>query len=246
MQNLHNKTVREIALEMPVTTRIFEEFKIDYCCHGNTLFDEACRDVGANPDAVMQKIDNILDVPGNKELEWLTDATLCELMDYILDKHHTYTKQELEQLPPLMEKVVSRHGEHNASLFELRDTFQRVCDDLWPHMMKEETVLFPYIEELEKNFSKQIMGSSPPFGTILNPVRMMRQEHEEVGELLVKMRAISNDYTLPEGACPSFTALYHRFAEFERDLHQHIHLENNLLFPRAVELEQKTFPLMVH
>jgi len=244
MQNLQSKTVREIALEMPITTRVFEEFKIDYCCHGNTLFGEACHSVGASPEAVMEKIDGVLDKLGNNELDWLTDATLCELMDYIQDKHHTYTKEELEQLPPLMEKVASRHGEHYPSLLELKEVFQAVCDDLGPHLAKEEMVLFPYIEDLEKTLSKQIMASSPPFGTVLNPVRMMRLEHEEVGELLAKMRAITNDYTLPDWACPSFTALYARLDEFERDLHQHIHLENNLLFPRAVELEQKTFPLM--
>ena len=243
MENLQTKTVREIALEMPMTTRVFEEFKIDYCCHGNTLFDEACRNVGANPDAVMQKIDGVLEVSDDKEFDWLADSTLCELIEYILDKHHTYTRQEIEQLTPLMAKVASRHGEHNPYLLELQQVFQKICDDLGPHMMKEEMVLFPYIQELETNLSKQICGSSPPFGTILNPVRMMRMEHEEVGELLSKMRTISNDYTLPDGACPSFTALYHRMAEFERDLHQHIHLENNLLFPRAIELEQKTFPL---
>jgi regulator of cell morphogenesis and NO signaling len=245
MQNLQSKTVREIALEMPITTRVFEGFKIDYCCHGNTMFDDACRNVGASPDVVMHEIDEALGALGNRELDWLTDATLCELVDYILDKHHLYTKEEIEQLTPLMAKVASRHGEHNPNLFELKTVFQNICDDLGPHMMKEEMVLFPYIRELETNFSKQISGATPPFGTVQNPVRMMRLEHEEVGELLVKMRAVTNDYALPDGACPSFTALYHRLAEFERDLHQHIHLENNLLFPKAVELEQKTFPLMV-
>lgn len=243
MQNLQTKTVREIALEMPVTTRVFEEYKIDYCCHGNTLFDEACRNVGASPDAVMQKIDGVLKVSDDNEFDWLAGTTLCELIEYILDKHHTYTRQEIEQLTPLMAKVESRHGEHNPYLFELRNAFQNICDDLGPHMMKEEMVLFPYIQELETNLSKQLRVSSPPFGTVLNPIRMMRMEHEEVGELLSKMREVTNDYKLPDGACPSFTALYHRFVEFERDIHQHIHLENNLLFPRAVELEQKTFPL---
>jgi regulator of cell morphogenesis and NO signaling len=229
---------------MPVTTRVFEEFKIDYCCHGNTPFDEACLNVGANPDVVMKEIDGVLDKLGNNELDWLADASLCELLDYILDKHHTYTKQELAHLPPLMEKVASRHGEHYPSLLELKNVFQAVCEDLDPHLAKEEIVLFPYIEYLEKNSSKEHVAPSPPFGTVLNPVRMMGQEHEEVGDLLAKMRAITNDYALPDWACPSFTALFSRLEDFEHDLHQHIHLENNLLFPRAVDLEQKTFPLM--
>lgn len=245
MQNLQTKTVREIALEMPVTTRVFEEYKIDYCCHGNTMFNEACVNVGANPETVMKEIDDVLEAFGDKEFDWVADASLCELIDHILDKHHTYTKEEIEQLTPLMAKVATRHGEHNPYLLELKNLFHQVCNDLGPHMAKEEMVLFPYIRNLERNLSGQIQGTMPPFGTVQNPVRMMRAEHEEVGELLSKMREVSNDYTLPDEACPSFTALYHRLGDLERDLHQHIHLENNLLFPRAIELEQRTFPLMI-
>lgn len=244
MQNLQTKTVREIALEMPVTTRVFEEFKIDYCCHGNTLFDEACLNVGASPDAVMKKIDDVMDVSKNSEFDSFANMPLTNLIDHILDKHHVYTKDEMRQLTPLMAKVTSRHSEHNPYLFELKELFQAVCDDLEPHMMKEEMVLFPYIQKLDYSYSNKLRASFPPFGTVQHPINMMEIEHEEVGELLSKMRMVSNDYSLPDGACPSFTALYHRLAEFERDLHQHIHLENNVLFPRAIELEQMAFAMM--
>jgi len=240
MQNIAAKTIREIAVESPATTRVFEEYKIDYCCHGNTPFDEACRNVGASPDLIRQKIDEILAVDDDAKTSFAS-LTLSELIDHILDKHHSYTKLELEQLTPLVEKVARKHGEHNPSLFELKEVFRQVCDDLGPHMTKEEMVLFPYIKRLEADFSVNILGSLPPFVTVLNPVQMMRTEHDEVGSLLAKMRSLTNDYELPDGACPSFTALYHRLEELERDLHLHIHLENNLLFPRAVELEQKAF-----
>lgn len=243
MHDFHSMTVREIALEMPITTRVFEQYKIDYCCHGNTLFDDACRDAGAEPDVVMEKIDGIVEKLGNHEQEWLADAALNDLIDHILEKHHVYTRAEIEHLTPLMAKVASRHGEHYGYLLELKELFASLCAELGPHMMKEENILFPYISELEASLSKHINASMPPFGTVQNPVRMMRVEHDNAGELLRKMRAVTNDYTLPEDACPSFSALYSRLAEFEADLHQHIHLENNLLFPRAVELEQRTFPL---
>lgn len=243
MHNFHSMTVREIALEMPITTRVFEEFKIDYCCHGNTLFDEACKDAGAEPGIVMEKIDGMIGKLGNREHEWLADASLGELIDHILDKHHVYTRAEMEQLTPLMAKVATRHGDHYGYLLELKESFTSLCAELTPHMMKEENVLFPYIRRLEDDLSKQIQGSMPPFGTVQNPIRMMRLEHDTAGDLLRKMRLVTNDYALPDDACPSFSALYSRLAEFEADLHQHIHLENNLLFPRAVELEQKTFPL---
>ena len=241
MQNLTTKTVREIALQMPVTTRVFEEFKIDYCCGGRKIFTEACQNVGANPEIVLQKLNQVLETNETNEFDWLATATLTELIDYIEEKHHTFTKYELEHLTPLMEKVAGVHGEHHPELLELKDTFQSLCDDLSPHLLKEERVLFPYIKDIEIKHINGLSVAFPPFGTVNNPVRMMMMEHDTAGDLLRKMRELSNDYTLPEGACPSFTGLYHRFIELERDLHKHIHLENNLLFPKAIELEEKCF-----
>ena len=242
MQNIAVKTVREIAVESPGTTRVFEEFKIDYCCHGNTLFDEACRNAGASPDVVERKIDDLLRIDARGRLS-LAALNLTELIEHIIDHHHVYTRQEMEHLTPLMTKVARKHGEHYPYLVGLKEVFQAVCDDLEPHMMREEMILFPYIKQLDEDLSSNTFASPPPFGTINNPVRIMRKEHDEVGALLVKMRFLTNDYELPGDACPSFTALYHRFEVLERDLHQHIHLENNVLFPRAVDLEQKILPL---
>ena len=239
MQNLTTKTVREIALEMPVTTRIFEEFKIDYCCGGRKMFMDACRNVGASPETVLQKIEDILKTSEATESDWLTAASLTDLAGYIEEKHHTFTKYELENLPPLMEKVARVHGEHQPELLELKELFRALCDDLSPHMQKEEAVLFPYIRQLERSTFIQTAFPMACFGTVQNPVRMMMLEHDQAGDILRKMREVSRDYALPEGACPSYTALYIRLETLERDLHQHIHLENNLLFPKAVELEQK-------
>lgn len=245
IQDFHTKTVREIALAMPITTRVFEECKIDYCCHGQTNFDEACINAGTSPEVVIEKIEGVVDQLGTRELDWLNTAALAELIDYILDKHHTYTHDELTQLTALMDKVATRHGDHLPSLIDLKATFRELCDELFPHMMKEEQVLFPYIEEMESRQEKGLPPAYPPFATVQNPVGMMTIEHEQAGELLVKMRELTDNYTLPEWACPSFTALYHRMAELEADLHQHIHLENNLLFPKAVEMEQELFAVAV-
>lgn len=241
MFDVQGKTVRDIALEMPLSTRVFEEFKIDYCCHGDALFNEACRNVGASPDTVIKKIDGILDASKDGDEDSFAEMPLSELIEHILGKHHVYTRNEMGHLTPLMAKVATRHGDHLPELHELRGLFEAICSDLEPHMMKEEAVLFPYIQRLEYSFTQHHTPSFPPFGTVQHPVNMMNIEHEEVGDLLTKMRAVTNDYDLPEWACPSFTALYHRMQEFEKDIHQHIHLENNLLFPRAIELEQKAF-----
>ncbi len=200
---------------------------------------------GANPETVLQKIENVIETTEPKEFEWLKNTTFSDLIDYILKKHHTFTKDEIEHLTPLMAKVANRHGENHSELFELESVFNQLCDDLSQHLLKEEQILFPYIEELERSFSNQTSIPNSCFGTVQNPIRMMMMEHDTAGELLRKMREISNDYALPEGACPSYTALYNRLEAFERDLHQHIHLENNLLFPRAIELEEKDFQLIM-
>lgn len=237
MQNLTAKTVREIALEMPVTTKVFEEYKIDYCCGGRKLFLEACLNVGANPDDVLQKIDNIIAIESDDKLDWLKTANIGELADYIVDKHHTFTKDELENLPALMEKVARVYGERHPELVELKKQFEDLCNDLHPHLQKEELILFPYIRNLDPKYPSQNNFMTPCFGTVQNPVRMMMMEHDLAGDLLKKMRETSKDYTLPEGACPSYMVLFNRLEALEKDLHQHIHLENNLLFPKAIEME---------
>ena len=236
MENFTTRTIREIAIESPATTRVFEEYKIDYCCHGNTTFNDACRDAGVSPVEISKKIADVL---SREETSTAADPSLELLIAHILRTHHVYTKQELEQLTPLMAKVVTRHGEHHPELLELQTIFKEICDDLGPHMVKEETVLFPYIIQLEASLAMHIAGPRPHFGTVLNPVRMMSIEHETVGGLLLRMRDVSNQYQTPEGACPSFAALYARLADLERDLHQHIHLENNMLFPRAIAMEER-------
>jgi regulator of cell morphogenesis and NO signaling len=239
MQNLTTKTVREIAIEMPFATRVFEEFKIDYCCGGRKMFLEACRSARANPEIVLNEIKNVIEKRQGQEFEWLKESGLTELIEHIVKKHHVFTREEIENLTPLMEKVTKRHGENHFELFVLKRIFNELCRDLSVHLLKEEQVLFPYIKRLEKSISEPNSLIAPCFGTVQNPVQMMMLEHDTAGDLLHKMREITNDYLIPAGACLSFTALYIGLEAFEKDLHQHIHLENNLLFPHAVELETK-------
>ncbi len=238
MQDLSNKTIREIALEYPQTTRVFEEFKIDYCCGGRKPLEEACQTAGIETAQVWQKIEAAIDgVAEESKTEFPEHKKTAELTDYIVEKHHVYTVNELVRLTPLMEKVAGKHGPAHPELFGIQKAFRALADDLIPHMKKEEMVLFPYIKVLAAVVSTNIPVAEPHFGTVQNPVRMMMSEHDTAGDLLRQMREYSNDYTLPEGACPSYTALFYALEELEKDLHQHIHLENNVLFPKAIELE---------
>ena len=241
MQNFTTRTIRDIAVELPQTTRVFESFKIDYCCGGRKMFLDACRNAGADPERVLEGLSKVLSAGDETNAATLLSAPLTGLIDHILDKHHVFTHYELQNLPPLMEKVARVHGENHAELLELRDLFTKLTDDLSMHLYKEEHVLFPYIKDLDSAVANKTTVRFPPFGTVRHPVQMMMAEHDIAGDILKEMRRVSNDYAIPEGACPSYAGLYNRFEALERDLHQHIHLENNVLFPRAAELEGAAF-----
>jgi regulator of cell morphogenesis and NO signaling len=230
--------VRDVVLELPQATRVFEKLKIDYCCGGDKPLGEACATAGvevANLERMLEEAERA-EVQGEGSLDF-QKATLTELMGHILDKHHVYTKEEMTRLEPLIEKVISAHGENHPELRGVGGLFQQLCADLRPHMLKEEQILFPYILEMEKASLQNRPAPFPPFGTVKNPVRMMMMEHETVGDLLRELRALSSNYTVPPDGCISYQTLYQALEAFEKDLHQHIHLENNILFPRAIELE---------
>lgn len=229
-------TVREWAVEMPEATRIFEKFKIDYCCGGGTSLANACARAGVGVDEIIRLLGEAGGAQSNTA-ENFQAIRLTELATYIVNKHHVFTKDEIERLRALFLKVCSVHGENHPELFEAHAVFQKLCAELEPHMMKEERVLFPYIAALEEAFEGHQMLPVPPFGTVRNPVRMMMYEHDAAGELLREMRSLTTDYAPPPDVCISYHTLYQALEAFELDLHQHIHLENNVLFPRALETE---------
>jgi regulator of cell morphogenesis and NO signaling len=235
MQDISTMTIRDIAVASPATTRVFEEYKIDYCCGGGKKFADACAAAGVEPAVVSEKITGILDGPvSESEPEQLP---VPRLIDHILDTHHVFTRKEMYRLTALMDKVCNKHGAAHPELYQMKDAFALLCNDLFPHMKKEEMVLFPYIQELHNSHERSAAPRIPPFGSVAHPIRMMNIEHDEAGNIMRNMRELSKDYALPDGACPSFGALYFGLDELEKDLHKHIHLENNVLFPQAIELE---------
>lgn len=238
MINFQDRTIREIACEAPLTIRVFERYKIDFCCGGRVPFAEACQNAGVDPKTVLADLEK---VSASSERVGMETRSARELISHIVTSHHVFTRDEIERLVPLAEKVATRHGENLPELIEIRDLVRALGGELLLHMRKEEQMLFPYIERLERASETNGIPSLPPFGTVSNPVRTMMFEHDQAGEMLRKLRVLSSDYAAPEGACPSFTGLYAGLEDLERDLHQHIHLENNILFPRAVEMEKQVF-----
>ncbi len=233
------QTVREIALEQPSSIRVFEEYGIDYCCGGRKPLAEACAAKNVEVDALIAALEAASITPDVATEDWATNS-LASLSAHIVSTHHAYVKRELPRLAELAEKVVIRHGTMRAELSEIQAKLTQLDEELIQHLAKEELVLFPHIAKLERAISD---GSNKPhgcFGTVANPIAMMTQEHDAAGALLAEIRDLSQDFTAPEGACPTYHAFYDGLSEFEQDLHQHIHLENNILFPRAIELEATT------
>jgi len=230
------KTVREIALEQPHSIRVFERLGIDYCCGGRKPLAEACNERNIPVDEVFAALDAAANANEVASVDW-TKGPLGQLITHIVATHHAFVKRELPRLATLAEKVVSRHGDTQAHLPELQRALAQLDEELTQHLAKEENILFPFIAGLE---AAQTSGSTQPsscFGTVANPIAMMTREHDAAGGLLAEMDRLSEHFTTPAGACPTYHAFYDGLKEFEQDLHQHIHLENNILFPRAIEME---------
>jgi regulator of cell morphogenesis and NO signaling len=233
MELVTERTVRDLASTNPAAARIFESFGIDYCCGGELSLSQACSAAKVG----VQEVVDALEMPRAKQCDrdWQA-ASLTELSTYIVEKHHGYVRGEIPRLIALIAKVAKVHGQNHPELEEVEVSFGALAEELTIHLLKEERVLFPHIVHLESTAKDG--GSAPAmFGTVRNPVRMMTIEHDSAGELLRKMREITDGYRVPEDGCTSYRMLYQALPRFEADLHQHIHLENNILFPRAIALE---------
>ena len=235
-----DRTVRELALEIPGATRVFENLGIDYCCGGKRSLADACAMAGVTFEDVQKSLE--LNTASHAEWEEpnFHTATLEELTNHVVRKHHSFTRLEIGRLNALLEKVCTAHGENHPELFNINLLFRELAADLETHMTKEERVLFPYVIRMEAATKQHVPLFRPPFGTVANPVRMMMLEHDRAGELLKDIRVLSSNYTPPSDGCLSYQTLYTSLEALEKDLHQHIHLENNILFPRAVEMEGNT------
>jgi len=233
------KTVRELALENATATRVFEKLGIDYCCGGNKSLEEACRTANLNIDQVLDSLEMAEQSAhaAQRDRDWQVEP-LADLIAHIKNTHHKCTREEIARLSPLFGKVCSVHGKNHPELLQIRGLFQGLSQELTTHLMKEEMVLFPYILRMEEAAIEKEPIVPAPFGTVQNPVSMMEHEHDSAGNALRAMREGSNGYSAPADSCISYQTLYKTLAAFETDLHQHIHLENNILFPRAIAMEK--------
>lgn len=230
--------IAEIAAGNPATIRIFQRFGIDFCCGGKRPLHEVCAEKQMTFGELRTALEGA-DAPGSTEMP-AADAPLAELVRFIVDEYHADLRSELPRLDQMAVKVIDAHGEKHPELLPaLVSTFRGLRQEVEEHMVKEERVLFPYVVRLEALAASGQGLPASPFGSIQAPIGMMEHEHETVGRALARLRELTGGYVPPADACNTFRGLYHGLAELERDLHEHIHLENNVLFPRAAQMEEE-------
>ncbi len=227
-------SVGAIVAGCPALARVFEDAGIDYCCGGKKTLNEACREQGLHPQTVLAAL---TESAQSTQVEPVADTAamaLTELADHIEQTHHSYLRSEFPRLDELTNKVASVHGEQNPRLHQVREICLALIAELSDHMMKEEQILFPMVRQLDSS------DIAPTFhcGSLANPIQQMESEHSQAGTALERLRELTNGFTPPDGACNTYLAMLDAIAHLERDLHLHIHKENNVLFPRALEMEQ--------
>jgi regulator of cell morphogenesis and NO signaling len=235
------KSVAELVVKHPETRKPLEEMGIDYCCGGKNSLKHACENAGLSPQDVVRKLKEVVEAAGKGQLDKtkLDEISLKELIEHIVNEHHVFLKKELPRLKSLREKVYRAHQQKHGRMLENLDrVLEKLRIDIEMHLAKEEQILFPAIEQIENHVEQG--GPEPEMhcGSITNPIKQMEYEHEVAGSLLAEIRKNTSEYEPPADACESFKALYDGLRELEDNLHEHIHLENNILFPKAVKLEE--------
>ena len=236
MSTLADTRVGKIVTQQPRVARVFEELQIDYCCRGATTLSEVCRIQGLDIGKVIKAVEQVKDSAEPADETCWNEVSLTELADHIVETHHEFLKSELPRISVLVEKVLNAHGQKRPELEKVMQTFNLMRQELESHMFKEENILFPAIRMIDS----QSGSHSFPFGSVANPIGMMEHEHDDAGNALRQLRELTDGYTPPDGACPTYRVMLESLEVLERDLHLHIHKENNILFPGAQKLE-KTF-----
>ncbi len=233
-----NNIIGELVAQDYRAASVFKKYGIDFCCQGNRTIEDACKSKKIDSKLVVTDLNSISQEKSGDSTDyksWPIDL----LADYIEKKHHRYVEEKTQEIKPYLDKICRVHGEHHPELFEINAHFNAAAGELAMHMKKEELVLFPFVRKMAKAKQDQVVLETPHFGTVENPIQMMMDEHTTEGDRFRKIEALSNNYTPPQDACNTYRVTFALLKEFEQDLHLHIHLENNILFPKAIDLEKQ-------
>lgn len=233
-----DNTVGEIVVKNIKAAHVFKKHGIDFCCGGGISIEKACAKYNVAFSILEEELDTLDQaLPMYNYKSWKLDF----LIDHIINVHHTYVNENIPMMFQYAEKVARVHGQNHPELLEIFSLVEAVVQELNMHLQKEENVLFPYVKMLVRAKEAGVMPDKAHFGTVQNPIRMMESEHDGAGDVFKTIAKLSDNFTPPQDACNTYRALFSKMQEFEQDLHQHIHLENNILFPKAIELEQEVF-----
>lgn len=237
MENLRETTLAELVTQRTGAAVVFEKYQLDFCCKGKRSLADACASQGLDVSKVASELESVFGKQGDDSAERFQRLPLDQLADYIVAEHHAYVRQMIPLITAHVLKVADRHGRNNQNLVTIAERWQELAEELTQHMYKEEHILFPYIKQLVDADQTRYPSSFPTKPFVTDPIRVMELEHDRAGELMAEMRELSNQFTPPLIACTTYRLSFRELQEFEQDLHQHVHLENNLLFPKAKQLE---------
>ena len=229
-------TVREIVASDYRTAAVFQRYGLDFCCNGCQTIEHGCMRAGADPAALIRDLDAVMNAPAGAAPRF-ADWTPSALVSFIVGSHHAYVREALPTLLAHTRKIAEVHGARHTELTHIARLFEKVAAEMTDHMEKEERILFPFIVELADASAHGRPAPQPPFGTVENPIRMMEHEHRFVGDALAEIRELTEGYRVPDDACGTYRVCFQELEAFETDLHAHVHLENNILFPKAIALE---------
>jgi len=235
------KTLAQIVNANHQAAGVFEKFDLDFCCKGKRTLEQACIEKDLQTEQVIAELEKTDDSTINFADINFNEMSLAQLAEYIVMTHHSYVKNEMPSIMGYLQKVASKHGERHPEMFKVFELFAAVNEEMGQHMQKEELVLFPRIKEISKQITegKEIIINNT---YLLSPINMMEQEHDHAGSMLAEIRKLTNEYTPPKDACTTYRLSFAALKAFELDLHQHVHLENNILFPKALQMFEETKP----
>jgi regulator of cell morphogenesis and NO signaling len=243
MDKFKNNTLKSIVTDDYRAAAVFEKYSLDFCCGGGISIDQACSQRNVDASLVYAALAELVQRP-NGSSPHFSEWPLDELIDYIVNVHHRYVREAIPVLSAHTQKVAKVHGERHPEVVTVAQHVDTVGRDMMAHMMKEEHVLFPYIKQLVKARRDGSTYQGSLFGGVQNPIRMMEAEHKAAGDELSSVRSLTNSYVPPEDACMTYRVSFQELRQFEEDLHRHVHLENNILFPKSIVMEEELMSLL--
>jgi regulator of cell morphogenesis and NO signaling len=231
MENITRRPIASLVLEIHQVVPVLEKYSIDFCCRGKMNLEDACSEKGIDLSSVLKDMEAIGSEEPGKQMHF-SEMTETQLVNHIVTTHHDYVKNAMPMIAAHLEKVVAKHGDSFPEMVRVKELFAVIHEDMDLHMKKEETILFPRILEIEKSGGTE---NDFPSGYLSGPIAMMEHEHENAGDVMFEIRNLTHHYAVPTGACTTFRVCLSELKEFEDDLHQHVHLENNILFPKALQ-----------